>query len=613
MDIATLGIAIDSGDVKTASSDLNSLAASARRAEQAAGKMAPAIKTAAVQTGNLAAQFSDIGVQLAGGQSPFLIALQQGSQITQAFGNAGVRGAIMGVGSALLSLVNPLSLVTIAAIAGGGYLLQMFTGAEDSAKKSAESLKAFDALVERIGKTSQEAGAKIKAMLDTPATWAALKADIAETNRMLQGELGTAVQQLATDLQSLHVEGFKAQLLGMADPVQRTKEELARMGAELANGQMTAEQVKDRLDAMAAAQTTPASLYETIRALREVAITAIDAKAKMDALSGATAAQKTSAVPTTAQRLLDQKAAMGDPANINARMGTFDREKLVTDLNAQAKALNSVASAAAGAAKVDPFKNIVDGADRRLASLRTEAQALGMSAEAAAALKYQQDMLNQADQAGVKLTQTQVDLLRAKAEQMAHLEQTTKSAQESIALATDATTGFLSTLRQGLVAGEGWWQSLGNAALSVLDKIASAIETQIANQLVGSLGGLLGGSTFSPTTTLSGFLGLPGFAAGTKSAPGGLALVGERGPEVVNLPRGSQVIPNHKIGSAMGGSNVAFHSTMHITVAGNGDKELLANAEAAARAGMRSELSKFSKEALPKRMRQIAADPRKVG
>ena len=33
------------------------------------------------------------------------------------------------------------------------------------------------------------------------------------------------------------------------------------------------------------------------------------------------------------------------------------------------------------------------------------------------------------------------------------------------------------------------------------------------------------------------------FAVGTNYAPGGLSLVGERGPELINLPRGSQVIP----------------------------------------------------------------------
>lgn len=36
---------------------------------------------------------------------------------------------------------------------------------------------------------------------------------------------------------------------------------------------------------------------------------------------------------------------------------------------------------------------------------------------------------------------------------------------------------------------------------------------------------------------------LPGFALGTNYAPGGMAIVGERGPELVNLPKGAQVHP----------------------------------------------------------------------
>lgn len=41
-----------------------------------------------------------------------------------------------------------------------------------------------------------------------------------------------------------------------------------------------------------------------------------------------------------------------------------------------------------------------------------------------------------------------------------------------------------------------------------------------------------------------------GNAAGTDYWKGGMTWVGEKGPELVNLPRGSQVIPNHKISSA---------------------------------------------------------------
>ena len=52
----------------------------------------------------------------------------------------------------------------------------------------------------------------------------------------------------------------------------------------------------------------------------------------------------------------------------------------------------------------------------------------------------------------------------------------------------------------------------------------------------------------------------PQFASGTAFAPGGLALVGEMGPELVNLPRGSQVIPNPRLGGEV---------HVHVTVQGS--------------------------------------------
>ena len=45
---------------------------------------------------------------------------------------------------------------------------------------------------------------------------------------------------------------------------------------------------------------------------------------------------------------------------------------------------------------------------------------------------------------------------------------------------------------------------------------------------------------------------VPEFATGTSFAPGGMALVGERGPELVNLPKGASVTPNHLMGGGMG-------------------------------------------------------------
>lgn len=56
-------------------------------------------------------------------------------------------------------------------------------------------------------------------------------------------------------------------------------------------------------------------------------------------------------------------------------------------------------------------------------------------------------------------------------------------------------------------------------------------------------------------------LHIPGFASGTNFAPGGLAMVGEQGPELVNLPRGSQVLSASRT-SAMGSGG----STVNLNV-----------------------------------------------
>jgi hypothetical protein len=48
---------------------------------------------------------------------------------------------------------------------------------------------------------------------------------------------------------------------------------------------------------------------------------------------------------------------------------------------------------------------------------------------------------------------------------------------------------------------------------------------------------------------------VPGFANGVNNFRGGFAVVGERGPELVNLPTGSNVIPNNQLSGKIGGEN----------------------------------------------------------
>lgn len=56
---------------------------------------------------------------------------------------------------------------------------------------------------------------------------------------------------------------------------------------------------------------------------------------------------------------------------------------------------------------------------------------------------------------------------------------------------------------------------------------------------------------------------IPGFADGVTGFSGGLALVGERGPELVRLPAGSDVIPNNRLGDLSRGNSIQLQSVLY--------------------------------------------------
>lgn len=101
------------------------------------------------------------------------------------------------------------------------------------------------------------------------------------------------------------------------------------------------------------------------------------------------------------------------------------------------------------------------------------------------------------------------------------------------------------------------FKNVANQIIADLVRIAvqQAITIPLANALFGGGGG--GGGLFGNL-----FGAIPFFASGTSSAPPGLAVVGEKGPELVRFRGGEQVIPNHAIGNmsvAGGGGTVVQH------------------------------------------------------
>ncbi|HBW42188.1 MAG TPA: phage tail tape measure protein, partial [Leclercia adecarboxylata] len=99
----------------------------AQRAGISIGQYNAALRT-------LPAQFTDIATQLAGGQSPFLILLQQGGQIKDQFGS--VKGAVSGVGSYLRTLAGALTPAVLGigslAVGAGALATAWYKGAQDA-------------------------------------------------------------------------------------------------------------------------------------------------------------------------------------------------------------------------------------------------------------------------------------------------------------------------------------------------------------------------------------------------------------------------------------------------------------------------------------------------
>lgn len=108
---------------------------------------------------NAAAQFQDIGVTAASGMNPLLIALQQGTQLSAAFAGQSTRQALGGLVGAFTSIVNPVSLVTIALVAGAAALVQWAmkaVGAGGETEKFADVIKRANASIDRMRELSHD-------------------------------------------------------------------------------------------------------------------------------------------------------------------------------------------------------------------------------------------------------------------------------------------------------------------------------------------------------------------------------------------------------------------------------------------------------------------------
>ena len=93
-------------------------------------------------------------------------------------------------------------------------------------------------------------------------------------------------------------------------------------------------------------------------------------------------------------------------------------------------------------------------------------------------------------------------------------------------------------------------QELGKYLIKTAIQIEIIQKTLFSNPFLAIAGGI---ALIAIGQAIQNSMNRNAFAVGTRNAPGGMALVGERGPELVSLPRGSQVIPAAQTSNMLGG------------------------------------------------------------
>jgi hypothetical protein len=163
-------------------------------------------------------------------------------------------------------------------------------------------------------------------------------------------------------------------------------------------------------------------------------------------------------------------------------------------------------------------------------------------------------------------------------------------------LGQQVNSGFLVDFETQIRNGATAMQALQTAGVNALGKIADKLASMAADNLWaaafgGSTGGagsffanIFGGGATGALTSSGAVAGAVGptsvggaalhFAHGTDNAPGGMSLIGENGPEILNIPKGAQVIPNDVLRNG-GGGGTTVHTGTSITIQGSADQATL--------------------------------------
>ena len=161
-------------------------------------------------------------------------------------------------------------------------------------------------------------------------------------------------------------------------------------------------------------------------------------------------------------------------------------------------------------------------------------------------------------------------------------QQTFAAIAESGTGVQQAFFGIADALMQTAAQGSSSLKEFATAAVGAAAKVVRAqIQEAVAGSITTALarsgipfpfniaaGAAAGAAASGLFNKLLSSIKVPGFARGTQYASGGLAMVGEYGPEIMNVPRGSQILSNNRTNRALEGINSQANISGEFTVRG---------------------------------------------
>lgn len=573
-DIATLGLQVDTQDVPPAVDRLNQLTGAAKRAEDAAQGIGSAFNNASAfsrasiegmaasmakvanisqkaqyaitnvgnaatrvsnamnagthNAANLAAQGFDIVTTAASGMSAGLIGLQQGLQVAQVAMISG-GGFARSLGAAFISMLSPVTLLSVGLTTAAALAIQYFLGVSSSSQTAEDTLVKQEALIGRVADKWGEALPAVKAYNDELVR----SKDLAEQ--------AAAVDVVKQDKLKIVNELLEQLNVNMAD----WRERLQNAGMESVvfddlqrKLQASAEKLRDGKDESAALASVMGILRSSIEDQSNPALVAMielltQLKGAAAKAATAVAAIRPDVQSMTTDRVNPNSAGFVDPT------GTFRRPSEFIPFSAPTPGSRPLVELEGfpkigGGSKQSAYESATRSIIEQTAALKAQNDVQASLnplvtdyGYSLAKAKATSDLLAAAERDKKTITAELTNEINANATALANQTviqaknaEATAAAKANLEAAKSAATGFLSTMRQGLVASEGWWRSFGSAALGVLDKIASAIETQLVNALFNpTAGGFNILSLFLGSTVAGGVSGGSAGASAAASAP----------------------------------------------------------------------------------------------